>query len=154
MRKLITRITRNHWKSSGFANCITKKFTTPRPMLASADYSTIEAISKRLVEACDVLAGLVQSVASARQAREYHGDRTKKALSTAVRDVVALKPEISMSQAEHLARSSKGYEETMKKIGADLLVAEQTIAEWEVAKCRFEAARSLLSVQKTIAGQF
>lgn len=123
-------------------------------MLASADYGTIEAVSLRLVEASHALTEMVGRVAAGRQAREFHGDRAKKALSTAVRDVVALKPEISMSQAEHLARSSKGYEETMKKIGADLLVAEQAIAEWEAAKCRFEAARSLLSVQKTIAGQF
>ncbi len=123
-------------------------------MLASADYSTIEAVSKRLVEASEYLTEMVGRVAAARQAREYHSDRAKRALSIAVRDAIALKPDLGVSAAEHAARASEGYGEAMKKIGGDLLAAEQTVAEWDAAKCRFEAARSILSVQKQIAGQF
>lgn len=122
-------------------------------MLASADYSTIEAVSKRLIEASDALADMVGRVAVARQTREFDSDRRKNALSSAVRDVLAAKPELSMSAAEHLARSSKTYEASMKRLAADMVSAEHIVAEWEATKCRFEAARSLLSVQKTIAGQ-
>lgn len=123
-------------------------------MLASADYGTIEAVSQRLIEASDALTSMVGRIAAARQTREYHNDRAKRALSIAVRDAITVKPELSMSAAEHIARASDGYGEAMKKLGGDLLAAEQTVAEWDAAKTKFEAARSLLSVQKTIAGQF
>lgn len=119
-------------------------------MIASADYSTIEAISKRLLEATDTLGSLVERVGAARQIREFDEPRRKKCLSDAVSDAIRTNDKLSISAAEHLARSSSSYTSAMKRVGEDLKQAETTIAEWEVAKARFEAARSLLSIQKAI----
>lgn len=119
-------------------------------MIASADYSTIEAISKRLIEATDALGSMVERVGSARQVREFDEPRRKKCLSDAVTDALKANDKLSISAAEHLARSSASYATAMKRVGEDLKAAETTIAEWEVAKAKFEAARSLLSIQKSI----
>ncbi len=119
-------------------------------MIASADYSTIEAISKRLIEATDTLGSMVERVGAARQIREFSEPRRKKCLSDAVRDAISANPDLSMSAAEHIGRASESYAGAMKRVGQDLTEAEKTIAEWEVAKARFEAARSLLSVQKSL----
>ena len=52
------------------------------------DYSTIEQISARLIESSEELARMVESVAKARQIRDYDGDRRKRALSVAVADIL------------------------------------------------------------------
>lgn len=120
------------------------------PMLVAADYSTIEAISARLIEASDALGRQTERVAKARMVRDYDSDRRKRALSCAVKDF--LDEGVSAAAAEHKARASESYAELMKSTGKDLLAAEQAIAEWEATKCRWESARSLLSVQKSIIG--
>jgi len=120
-------------------------------MLVSADYSTVEAISRRLVESSHALAEMVERVAKARQCRDYDGDRRKRALSISVRDILN-NGDMANAAAEHMARSSEGYGEAMKMIGKDLLTAEETIAEWDAVKLQWETARSLLSIQKAIAG--
>jgi hypothetical protein len=119
-------------------------------MKIGADYSTIEEVSARLIEASDRLGELTGAVAKARQIREYDSDRRKRALSCAVRDF--LNEGDSATAAEHKARASESYAELMKATARDLITAEQTIAEWEAVKCRWESARSLLSVQKQILG--
>lgn len=119
-------------------------------MLASADYSDIQAISRELVEASGALSNMSERVAKARQIRDYDNDRRKRALSCCVADF--LKNGESATAAEHKARASESYAALMKQTGKDLLVAEETIAEWEAVKCRWETARSLLSIQKQIVG--
>ena len=114
------------------------------------DYSTIEQISARLIESSEELARMVESVAKARQIRDYDGDRRKRALSVAVADILR-NGDMSGIAAEHMARSSDGYGEAMKMIGKDLVNAEQIITAWDAAKLRWETARSLLSVQKTMS---
>lgn len=114
----------------------------------SADYSTIEAISERLIEASDALGMMADRVAKARQIRDYDNDRRKRALSCAVADF--LKSGESATAAEHKARASESYAETMKARGTEFAAAEAVIAEWDAAKIRWETARSLLSVQKSL----
>jgi len=114
----------------------------------SADYSDIEAISARLIESSDALGRMVERVAKARQIREYDSDRRKRALSCAVASF--LQTGDSATSAEHKARASEGYAELMKARGEELTLAETIIAEWEAAKIKWETARSLLSVQKSL----
>lgn len=116
----------------------------------TADYSTIEGISKALVKASDELALMADAVARARQIRDYDSDRRKRALSMAVRDFL-LQGE-SATASEYKARASESYGEMMKQTGLDLLKAEKTIADYEAVKIRWETARSLLSTQKQIIG--
>lgn len=120
-------------------------------MFADLDYSSIESISARLVEASDDIAKIYGAVARARQVREYDSDRRKRVLSVAMKDM--LKEGMSAAAAEHTARASESYGEMMKQLGKDLLAAEGIIAEYEAIKLRWETARSLLSCHKTIAGQ-
>lgn len=117
-------------------------------MIASADYSTIEAISERLIESSEALGAMADAVAKARQVREYDSDRRKRALSCAVADF--LKAGESATAAEHHARASESYAEMMKTRGKDYAEAEAVITEWEAAKIKWETARSLLSVQKSL----
>lgn len=117
-------------------------------MIAAADYSTIEAISARLIEASDALGNMTERVAKARQIRDYDSDRRKRALSCAVVDF--LKGGESAAAAEHKARASESYGEMMKARAKDLATAEIVIAEWDAEKIKWETARSLLSVQKSL----
>jgi hypothetical protein len=114
----------------------------------SADYSSIESISERLIEASNSLGNMAERVAKARQIRDYDGDRRKRALSCAVNDL--LKTSDSATAAEHKARASESYAENMKALAASLTAAESVISEWEAAKIKWETARSLLSVQKSL----
>lgn len=119
-------------------------------MFASVDYSSIEELSKRLVESANAIGEMYERVAKARQAKEYDSDRKKRALSLGVHDHI--KEGMSAAAAEHAARASDSYGELMKQIGKDLLTAELTIAEYEATKIKWETARSILSVHKHIAG--
>ncbi len=114
----------------------------------SADYSTIEAISERLIEASDSLGKMTERVAKARQIRDYDSDRRKRVLSCAVADY--LNKGESATAAEHKARASESYAEMIKARGAEMANAESVIAEWDALKIKWETARSLLSVQKSL----
>lgn len=118
-------------------------------MHTSADYSSIEAISARLIEASNALGELAERVAKAKQCREYDSDRRKRALSCAVSDFLK-QGEKSATAAEHHARASESYAEMMKSRGKELADAEAVISEWDALKIKWETARSLLSVQKSI----
>lgn len=117
-------------------------------MHVSADYGSIEAISARLIEASDALGAMSERVAKARHIREYDSDRRKRALSCAVADF--LKNGGSAAAAEHNARASESYAQMMKERGADFIAAEAVINEWEAMKIKWETARSILSVQKSL----
>jgi len=114
-----------------------------------ADYHSIDYISRRLMEATEKMQEMTPKIAVARQVREFDSERRKRALSVAV--VPFLKLGESATSAEHQARASKPYSDDMKATAKDLIAAETTIAEWSALQARFEALRSLLSVQKSIA---
>lgn len=114
----------------------------------SADYSTIEQISERLVESSTAISMMADRVAKARHIKEYDSDRRKRALSCAVVDFLTAGD--SATAAEHKARASASYAESMKAHGQALEAAEAVITEWEAAKIKWETARSLLSVQKSL----
>lgn len=115
-----------------------------------ADHSDIEHLSTELLLASDALAQMTGQVAKARQIREYDSDRRKRALALAVQDVLGHTPEAANAAAEHKARASQSYQAAMGQLGAELREAEKMVAQWEASKARFEALRSLLSVQKNI----
>lgn len=91
---------------------------------------------------------MIELVAKARVIRDYDGERRKAILSRAVADF--LKEGESAAAAEHKARASSSYADCMKLVRKELESTESVVAEWEAAKLRFEAARSLLSIQKQL----
>ncbi len=118
-------------------------------MPGEADYSTVDSIGRRLVEASDTLREMTGRVAKARQVREYDSDRRKRALSCAVKDFLGTGAK-SIAEAEHKARSSESYGAAMENLRSQLENAERVIADWDAAKVAWESARSLLSIQKQI----
>lgn len=118
--------------------------------MKAADYSTLEDLQKRMVEQCDTLDSLVEGVAKARQILDYASDRKKNALAAAVSQETAQDKTLSVSLAEHRARCNRGYEAKMLQLTKESLDAEIQVAQWEVAKLRWETARSLLSIQKQL----
>lgn len=118
--------------------------------MPASDYTDIESLSEQLMEVSNELTKRTKLVASARQIREYDGDRRKRALSLSVRDVMNAAPDTSATAAEHKARACDGYGDSMNKLRDELRQAETVVAEWEALKIRFESLRSLLSIQKQI----
>ena len=114
------------------------------------DYSTVGGLQQRMVEQCDALDSLSESVAKARQIQDYSSDRKKNALATFVCAEQDKEKGLSVSMAEHRARCSKGYEARMLTLTKEDLEAETVVAQWEVHKLRWETARSLLSIQKQL----
>lgn len=118
--------------------------------MKTADYSTVEDLQRRMVEQCDTLDSLVESVAKARQILNYESDRKKNALAAAVSFEVGQDKTLSVSMAEHRARCNRNYEAQMRTLTKESLEAETIVAQWEVAKLRWETGRSLLSIQKQL----
>lgn len=118
--------------------------------MKTADYSTVEELQRRMVEQCDALDSLVEDIAKARQVLDYASDRKKNALAAAVSYEVGQDKTLSVSMAEHRARCNKNYEASMRTLTKESLDAEIVVAQWEVAKLRWETGRSLLSIQKQL----
>jgi hypothetical protein len=116
--------------------------------MSLADFTNIEGISRRLYVVTEELSAMAPLYAKAKQIREFDSDRRKRTLATFVVGFLNLGK--SAADAEHRARASEPYGEAMRACGADLVHAEQTIAEWTAKQAQFEALRSLLSVQRTI----
>jgi len=113
------------------------------------DADEINRIVTALEVARDELSGMTSAVGKARQINSWDSERRRAALSRAVAPLLATN---GVSAAEHLARASEGYVEAMRILQRDLYDAEKTLAEYEAVKTRWESARSVLSIQKAIAG--
>lgn len=111
------------------------------------DHSDIAAIQQRLVEASEELSAMVDEVAKARQVKEWDGERRKAALSC---QVAPLLVDNSAAAAEHQARASDAYHKAMHALGLDLYAAEKAILKYDTMRIKWESARSLLSIAKTI----
>ena len=122
---------------------------TPSPPPDRPDFSTVESVSQRLLEASDRLAAMTADVANARQIREFAGDRRKRSLALAVREFLIAGD--SASAAETKGRASAIYGEELDKQARAMEIAERMIAEHDAERIKWESARSLLSTLKMIA---
>lgn len=111
------------------------------------DHSDIASIQRQLQEACDELSHMVDAVAKARQIKEWDGERRKAALSVQVAPLLA---DNSAAAAEHKARASEAYHGAMAALSTDLYAAEKAILRYETTRIKWESARSLLSLARTI----
>lgn len=116
-------------------------------IVTQADFSDCLALQKKLVQAADKLSSMAGSVASAKQVREFEGDRRKRALAIAT--IPFLKSGDSHARAETEARATDGYRNEMVKLATELQVAEKAIMEYESTKIQWESARSLLAMAKS-----
>lgn len=114
-----------------------------------SDFSTVEAVNAQLLDASDTLSSMTETVAAARQVKEYDSERRKRALALAVREFLIAGD--SASAAETKGRASAIYGEALDRLSAELLMAEKTIAEHEAARVRWDSARTVSSSLRAIA---
>lgn len=115
----------------------------------SLDVHDVEKIVSQLEASRDELAGMVDVVGKAKQIKEWDSERRRAALSKHVAPLLATN---GVSAAEHIARASAEYVNAMRLLQTDLYGAEKTLAQYEAIKCKWESARSILSMQRAIAG--
>lgn len=113
------------------------------------DIHDVTKITYELESARDELAGMVDDVGKAKQVKEWDSERRKAALAKYVSPLLATS---SVSAAEHTARASEGYIDAMRVLQRDLYDAERTLAQYEAIKCKWESARSILGMQRALAG--
>lgn len=114
----------------------------------NANFEHLELAQKRMAEAITELERLTDKIGMARQIVEFASDRRKSALSVLV--VEYFKTHESSAAAEHHARADNRFKESMKEIRQQTADAEKVITQFQVAKIKFEGARSVLSVEKSL----
>lgn len=112
------------------------------------DHTQSVAIAEELREAVDMLQNLSEKVGEARQVKEFSSERRKNILAKHMAPYLAQGD--SVAKAEYFARTSEHFLADMEKLERDHLLAESAIASFDVAKCRYEARRSLLSHSRHI----
>lgn len=113
-----------------------------------ADYTDGINAEKSLRAANNKLHELAPQVALARQVKEFSSDRRKELLARFTKAYLA---DGSVAQAEVSARADHGYEAGLSELEKQYQAAEHTIAKWQATQATFEAARSLISLNKEIA---
>jgi hypothetical protein len=125
-----------------------------------ADNDEINVVKRRLEEARNTLHRLAPLVGAAKQVREYDSDRRKNLLAkyammalTNARKVrensgLITAPLRSVASAEMEARANQSFQEEIEGLAAQREASEKTIAQWDAAFASYEAARSLLSMEK------
>lgn len=113
------------------------------------DIHDINRMTQELETASTEIAGMADAVGKAKQIREWDSERRKVALA---KHVAPLLSKMAVSAAEHSARAGDPYINLIKILQRELLDAETTIAKYEAIKTRWESVRSIMSMQKTIAG--
>ena len=113
------------------------------------DHTQSLEIAGRLRDAVQALHNLADKVGEARQVREFASERRKNLLAKFLTTYLNL--DQSYSKAESLARVHPDYLEGLRELEEQQLIAEKLIAKYDAEKCRYEAARSLLSFSRTVA---
>jgi hypothetical protein len=101
----------------------------------------LESLTRRIIASAP-------AVAKAKQVRDYDSDRRKRALALGM--VGYLNGGMSAAKAECLARASDEYGAMLDVLEAQLASAEQAIAEYEGLRCAWDAARTLISMNKEL----
>jgi|SRR5215831_3794989 len=125
-----------------------------------SDYSENIEAEKRLRNAIRKIHSLAVAVGHAKQVREYDSDRRKNLLAKyAMESVMHARtvkqstgtitaPLKSVAAAEMDARANPAYNAELEALAGQYEASLKTIAEWESAFASYEAARSILSLQK------
>lgn len=116
--------------------------------MSQADFTDTAKVERRLRDATNELHKLVDSVALARQVKEFSSERRKTLLARFAAPLMAETK--SLSPAESLARWGPDYIKELTELETQYREAERTISKWQATQATFEAARSLLSMSKEL----
>lgn len=111
-----------------------------------ADSSTAEAVAERLKTATANLHRMANDVGHARQVKEFITDMKRNLLAKYV--VKALKGGETATAAESIGRADPEFQRELGALAEQHGAAEKTIALWKAETCSFDAARSLLAMQR------
>lgn len=123
----------------------------PRESAGSAmDSADLAVIEQRMEDARIYLRDNADAYGTAKQVREYDGDRRKQLLARQAKPFIGNGD--SNAVAETKARAGDAYAIELDKLADAYAAAETTIALYDAAEVSFDAARSLLSMAKTQIG--
>lgn len=117
-----------------------------------ADYTDGINAEKSLRAANNKLHELAPQVAIARQVKEFSSDRRKALLARyAIQNLTGGDGKSAgVTMAETMARANINYCEELGQLERQFRDAEAVIAKWQATQATFEAARSLISLNKEI----
>lgn len=111
------------------------------------DAHDILELERRMTQAAEELHRNCSAVAMSRQVLEFVSDQRKNTLAKYAAPL--LKAGESAAAADTLARSESGYLSEFKDLQEQVTKAYGHIAKWDALHCKFEAARSALSLART-----
>ena len=114
------------------------------------DHEHIRDVQKKLKEATARLREMAPMVGHAKQVLKYDSDRCKNLLARYALD--GIKAGKTAAAANIEARANPAYQLELEGLSEQRESAEKIIAEYDAEKCRYEAARSLHSMEKQILG--
>src|SRR5437763_16134255 len=111
------------------------------------DQSEIESIEERMRNATKKLNTMAPALGLAKQVVEYDSDRRKMILAKVMAPLIG-RGETAVA-AEAIGRSEPLYLQELDNLARQYKDAQTVIATFRATEASFEAARSLLSMQKT-----
>ena len=121
------------------------------PSSHAADASHAESLADALLRQADAIGAMADAVAKARTVLEYQNDRRKMALAIAFKEA-RLMGATSATEAEHYARASDSYAATMQALEVQSYECERITQKHGAAQAKFDALRSLVSLEKSKIG--
>ena len=103
-------------------------------------------LESRMTAAVEELHKRSSAVAMSRQIKEYSSDMRKNLLA---KFTAPLLKDNSATAAETLARANEQYQGELEMQMDQYRTAEKHLAEWDALHCKFEAARSALSLARS-----
>jgi len=103
-------------------------------------------LESRMVAAVEELQKLSSAVAMSRQIKEFASDLRKNLLA---KYVVKYLADNTATAAESKARADEQYVDELESLMTQYRTAEKHLANWDAIHCKFEAARSALSLART-----
>lgn len=111
-----------------------------------ADAQDIYKLSRDLENLAVQIEQIGPELAKAKVIRDFDSDRRRNLLAEFV--ALRLATDMSATAAESYARADAAYQAKFRELSQDLMAAYATIAKESGFQARFQAARSILSVQK------
>ena len=105
----------------------------------------IKKTQDRFRAVANTIHNMTSAVAEARQVKEFISDQRKNVLAKHTLQFLA---DNSAAAAETLARSSDGFIKDFAQLETSYRDAEKILADWSALQVKFEALRSLLSMEK------
>ena len=114
----------------------------------SSDYTDLVKAQQTMLEAVEEMDKLKEDVGKAKAVIEFSSEYRKGIIAVAMRR--DLEAGESAAKAEALARANEDVHKHFRIRQDELEMAETTLAKWTMLRAKFEAARSIVSAEKSM----